>query len=62
MIHLAQVFTDQRSKRELEAARVIEQARLDAALEAHWRKRIAINIAGRVHDKVARFLAAKGIT
>lgn len=36
-------FIDRRGKRELEAARVIDQARADAALEAHYRERVSRN-------------------
>lgn len=36
-------FVDRRGKRELEAARALDQARADQALEAHYRQRVADN-------------------
>ncbi len=49
-------FGDHRTKAQLESARAIEQARLDAQIEKRWRENVATNIRRRLEKKVTQFL------
>jgi hypothetical protein len=49
-------YVDRRGRRELEAARAMEQARADRELEEYWRERVARN-----RKEIARVTGGAGV-
>jgi hypothetical protein len=54
-------FRDRRTAAQLESARSIEQQRMDNAIEAYWRKKVAENVQRRISAKVEEIIAENSL-